>query len=271
LRRSKSAGLRDRLLGELAAITDQEELTAWAHRSMATKNTLTTPDAARVETEFASRMAALPSAGSAEADQLFTKEPNQADGGVAEEAVPPGRTALMAALRASVELGAVECQRVSSPHDEAPRRKERANDATSWHIDKSTLHLSEPRRYRDREHLKFVSLQACVVCGRRPSDPHHLRFMQPRSIGRRVSDEFTVPLYRTHHRSLHRAGDEPAWWAARNLDPVAVAAKLWERSRLIDGTLVQRGLAGPSAISEGITPEAGAAGQCNPPVRAKSE
>ena len=82
---------------------------------------------------------------------------------------------------------------------------ERVSDAVSWHIDKSTLTLSEPRRYRDRAHLKFVSSQPCLVCGRRPSDAHHLRFMQPRALGRRVSDEFAVPLCRTHHRALHTA------------------------------------------------------------------
>jgi hypothetical protein len=100
------------------------------------------------------------------------------------------------------------------------------------HIDKSTLPLSEPRRYRDREHLKFVSSQACLLCGRRPSDAHHLRFAQPRALGRRVSDEFAVPLCRTHHRVLHSRGDEAAWWESVKLDPVAVARQLWEHSRL---------------------------------------
>jgi hypothetical protein len=44
-------------------------------------------------------------------------------------------------------------------------------------------------RLRDKDHLKFVSKQACVVCGRTPSDAHHLRFAQPRALGRKVSDE----------------------------------------------------------------------------------
>jgi hypothetical protein len=106
------------------------------------------------------------------------------------------------------------------------------NDAVSWHIDKSTLPLSEPRRYRDREHLKFVAAQPCLVCGRRPSDAHHMRFAQPRALGRRVSDEFAVPLCRTHHRVLHTRGDEAAWWKELKLDPVMLARKLWEYSRL---------------------------------------
>jgi hypothetical protein len=109
---------------------------------------------------------------------------------------------------------------------------ERVNDAVSWHIDKSGLALNEPRRYRDREHLKFVAAQPCLVCGRRPSDAHHLRFAQPRALGRRVSDEFTVPLCRTHHRLLHTRGDEAAWWESVKLDPVIVARQLWEQTRL---------------------------------------
>jgi hypothetical protein len=45
-----------------------------------------------------------------------------------------------------------------------------------------------------------------------PCDPHHLRFAQPRAMGLKVSDEFTVPLCRGHHRQLNQAGNEEAWW-----------------------------------------------------------
>ena len=93
------------------------------------------------------------------------------------------------------------------------------NNAVLWHVDKSALPLSEPRRYRDRAHLEFVASQPCLLCGRQPSDPHHLRFMQPRAMGRRVSDEFAVPLCRTHHRAVHRHGDEAAWWKSTGIDP----------------------------------------------------
>jgi hypothetical protein len=110
----------------------------------------------------------------------------------------------------------------------------------AWHIDKSALTFSEPRRYRDRAHLEFVASQPCLLCGRRPSDAHHLRFTQPRALGRRVSDEFTVPLCRTHHRMLHRQGDEAAWWESVKLDPVMVARQLWEHSRLNEASGPQR-------------------------------
>jgi hypothetical protein len=80
-----------------------------------------------------------------------------------------------------------------------------------------------------------VSRQSCLVCGRMPSDPHHLRFVQPCALGRRVSDEFTVPLCRVHHRELHRQGDEAAWWGKLSIDPVPVALKLWQHTR-VNGT-----------------------------------
>jgi hypothetical protein len=99
-------------------------------------------------------------------------------------------------------------------------------------IDKSVLPVSAPRRYRSKHHLRHVALQTCLVCGRKPCDPHHLRFMQPRALGRKVSDEFTVPLCRTHHRAVHRTGDEAAWWQAAGIDPVKVAQKLWSKTRL---------------------------------------
>jgi len=98
-------------------------------------------------------------------------------------------------------------------------------------VDKSVLTLAEPRRYRDKQHLKFVSSQACLVCGRQPSDPHHLRFVQRRALARKVSDEFTVPLCRTHHRELHRSSNEAGWWSGFKIDPIRVSRKLWRKSR----------------------------------------
>jgi hypothetical protein len=94
-------------------------------------------------------------------------------------------------------------------------------------IDKSVLALPEPRRLRDREHVRALTKLPCLICGRCPSDPHHLRFAQPRSLGRRVSDEFTVPLCRGHHREVHRCGDEAAWWRHLGIDPTVVARTLW--------------------------------------------
>ena len=99
------------------------------------------------------------------------------------------------------------------PHEDLPPTEPgqpAANDETRSRIDKSVLALPEPKRLRDKQHLRFVAKQPCLVCGREPSDPHHLRFAQPRGLGQKVSDEFTVPLCRAHHRELHRAGKEAA-------------------------------------------------------------
>jgi hypothetical protein len=94
-------------------------------------------------------------------------------------------------------------------------------------VDKSVLSLAAPRRIRDREHVKSVAKQPCLVCGRRPADAHHLRFAQIPALGRKVSDEFTVPLCRGHHREVHRCGDEAAWWEKIGIDPTAAARVLW--------------------------------------------
>jgi hypothetical protein len=99
--------------------------------------------------------------------------------------------------------------------------------ATSKAIDKSALSFPEPRRIRDKEHIKFVTGQPCLLCGRSPSDAHHLRFAQRSALGRKVSDEFTVPLCRAHHREVHRCGDEAAWWTKANIDSIASARALW--------------------------------------------
>ena len=98
-------------------------------------------------------------------------------------------------------------------------------------IDKSALALAEPKRLRDKNHLKFVASQPCLICGRQPCDPHHLRFAQPRAIGIKVSDEFTVPLCRGHHRQLHQAGNEVAWWEDLKIDALEIARALWEQTR----------------------------------------
>ena len=94
-------------------------------------------------------------------------------------------------------------------------------------IDKSVLGFPEPRRIRDRDHIRHVMKQSCLICGRRPSDPHHLRLAQSRALSRKVSDEFTVPLCRGHHREVHRSGDEAAWWTTAGIDPTVVARALW--------------------------------------------
>jgi hypothetical protein len=90
--------------------------------------------------------------------------------------------------------------------------------------------LAKPARDRDRGHLKFVASQPCLVCGRTPSDPHHIKFAENWTVGRKVSDRFTVPLCRVHHHELHRRGNERVWWPQKGLDPLEVAKMLWDRT-----------------------------------------
>jgi hypothetical protein len=88
----------------------------------------------------------------------------------------------------------------------------------------------EPARKRSKAHLLFVRGQPCLVCKQSPCDAHHLRFAQSRALGRKVSDEFTVPVCRSHHTDLHRHGNERAWWANLQIEPLAIARELWATS-----------------------------------------
>jgi hypothetical protein len=191
---NQSSALRERLLGEIAALQSTDHATSWAQDGINTKNSLAAADAKLVEEAFAVRLSELPAA-----------EPGEA-------------------IAAGI---------YTETHATSRERAGPAVQSTdgSVVIDKSVLTIAEPRRYRNKEHLRFVAQQACLVCGRKPSDPHHLRFMQPRALGSKVSDEFVAPLCRIHHRAVHRVRDERAWWKQAGIDAVEVARKLWRNSR----------------------------------------
>jgi hypothetical protein len=196
-----SALLRDRLLGEIAALASRDDATSWAHGALAAKNQLTADDANRVADAFERRHSEWPFVESA---------PNELGSSAAEG---PEQT-------------------VPAPTDGVGVESENGQPSG---IDKSGLALPAPRRYRDRDHLRHVARQPCLICGRKPSDPHHLRHLQPRALGRKASDEFSVPLCRIHHRLVHRVGNEAAWWQDRGIDPIKVARKLWGQSRRAEG------------------------------------
>ena len=127
-----------------------------------------------------------------------------------------------------------------SPLDEAALRAQQR----PGRIDKSRLEISEPSRLRDHAHLAFVASRSCLICGRNRAQAHHLKFMQPTALGRKVSDEFTVPLCSIHHRELHQTGAELLWWQAQGIDPEPVARELWRESR-------SRGAAAAAATQRG--------------------
>lgn len=121
----------------------------------------------------------------------------------------------------------------------AERTSNGENGASRPKVDKSVLTISEPKRIRCKEHLRFVASHPCVICGRQPSHAHHLRHAQSRGVSLKVSDEFTVPLCAIHHNEVHQTGKEDVWWRARKIEPLAIAQSLWQqglgsRSRLVD-------------------------------------
>jgi hypothetical protein len=189
----QSAALREKLLTELGNITSTNRAAAWAREALSAKNSLTATDAKLVEDAFERRLSELPSSEAA--------TPSNDDPSVSQ--IAPQVIATAESTDAGQAKG----------------------------IDKSILTVAAPRRYRNREHLRYVAQQACLLCGRKPSDPHHLGFTQPRALGRKVSDEFAVPLCRGHHRAVHRSRDERAWWRQAGIDPIKVARRLWKATR----------------------------------------
>jgi hypothetical protein len=110
------------------------------------------------------------------------------------------------------------------------RSSQALNGGGRQKIDKSLLTISVPKRHRSKEHLQFVAQQPCLICGRSPSQAHHVRFAQSKGLALKVSDEFTVPLCAIHHSENHSTGDERRWWQKHNIEPLAIARHLWEES-----------------------------------------
>ena len=222
LRVQLSASLRESLVEQLAAIDSADEAAAWAHRNLSAKNSLTAADAKLVEEAFQARLCQINDDSDGTPD---TPTSNDGSRGPALEgpgpAKPPHATA--------------EPSVVASPESNAGANKKLPKRAKKQSASDVVRALGKRVRLRDKDHRKFVLRQACLVCGRVPSDPHHLTFTQPRALGRRVSDEFTVPLCRVHHRELHRSGDEIAWWQRLNIDPLPVALRLWQHTRADGG------------------------------------
>jgi DNA recombination protein Rad52 len=121
-------------------------------------------------------------------------------------------------------------------------------DLLPGQIDKSVLAIGEPKRLRDKAHVRFVASQPCLACGRQPSDPHHLQFAQPRALGLKVSDEFTVPLCRGHHRQLHQAGNEVVWWERLHINTLEIANGLWEQSHARSPVIADEPIDGDRSI-----------------------
>ena len=190
----QSAELRDQLLRQLASPSAIADLLAWAKASLPLKNTLLEADARVVEAAYQAKLE----------DAAHPAAPDQST-------VPDGEPRLPAAQHSFVDTEAA--LQPSLPAAEA-----------------GLAHPKEPTRKRSKAHLLFVREQPCLVCQQTPCDAHHLKFAQSRALGRKVSDEFTVPLCRAHHQELHRHGNERAWWANLRIAPLPVAQDLWATS-----------------------------------------
>jgi hypothetical protein len=236
----ESAAIREQLIREIETIAE-DDLQSRAIAILKAKNRLSVDDAKLVEQAFTARMApqdVLP--------EVLTKDepssnpgdaaPSQPSPALTNGAKPPRPRGRPRKVKPATEQSAappVASQPTIGQNPGAPPIQIQASAAPTK-IQKSELTISEPRRHRDKGHLKFVASHPCLVCGRSPADAHHLRFTQPRAMGRKVSDEFTVPLCRTHHRDNHRFGDEVGWWERRAIDPTAASRMLWVSTRRIE-------------------------------------
>ena len=194
LRRKLSSVLRDQLLQDLGNLNSSDSAAVWARRILPAKNTLHEADARQVEEAFQAKLTAI------------NNELSSASGSARHDPLP---------LPTNADVAPAMSAATGDPPDA---------------IDRSELAHSEPRRIRDKEHLRFVTTQPCLICGRIPADPHHLRFAQSRALGRKVSDEWVVALCRGHHRAVHRYGDERHWWEKAGIDPSDAARSLWLQS-----------------------------------------
>jgi hypothetical protein len=207
LRAEASATSRDQLVSQLKGIVSSDDAAVWAHMILGTKNSLTAADARQVENAFQAKLARL------------------------QDATDVNEQTLSSVMAASQPSVAPLKRRLEGP----------GGTAITDGIDKSRLAHPEPRRFRDKEHVRFVAKQPCLICARRPADPHHLRFVQHRALGRKVSDEFIVPLCRGHHREVHRCGDQAAWWKDAGVDPTVTARALWLETHPLPTTADQMG------------------------------
>jgi hypothetical protein len=211
------------------------ELESRAIAILKAKNRLSAEDAKQVEEAFEARLSLQDDS----TDAVSMEEPTPIPTGPSKPASisakgvkrPRGRQRKTDAT--SNKIPALQATSPSTTGDGLSASTGGQADGVATKIDKSKLTFGEPRRLRNKAHLRFVASQPCLVCGRSPADAHHLRFTQPRAMGLKVSDEFTVPLCRVHHRDVHSHGDEIAWWERRAIDPLATSRMLWVSTRRI--------------------------------------
>jgi hypothetical protein len=193
---NQALALCERLLAEIGKLESADGAADWVHKNLSAKNALSDDDAKLVDTRFREQLAIIGS--SSEANQEIA-------GPVADAAASHSVQPFLSAENPTPVPAVSNAQ--------LPRAA-----------------TTKPIRLRDKEHCKFVATHPCIVCGRGPCETHHIRFAQPRAMSRKVSDEYTVPVCRLHHRELHNYGDEASWWTGVNVDPLETALRLWRQS-----------------------------------------
>ena len=226
-----SARLREGLLAEIESLASSEAATAWANTMLRAKNTLIADDARAVELAFETRFAGLATdlAVDLAAEHAADLAPEVAADIAAPVAMPKPDV-----VRAQSHGVVPDGGKSVGPDGDAaapPSAGAGSVDDRDRALPDRNPPITKTVRHRNKEHLRFVRTQQCLICAKQPSDPHHLPFAQPRALGRKVSDEYTVPLCRSHHREAHRATREMMWWQSKGIAPLAVAELLWQKSQ----------------------------------------
>jgi len=101
------------------------------------------------------------------------------------------------------------------------------------------------RRIISEPHLRMIRQLPCLLSGR-PAEAAHISYgdlehgKPPNAMGIKADDKYAVPLCPELHRlsngSQHDCG-EREWWEQFDIDPVAVAVRLWNCGRNYDALM----------------------------------
>src|SRR5690349_3393086 len=127
----ESGALRARLLSEISALQSRDSATNWARQALPAKNQLSAEDAKLIEDAFAKKESVF-----LEAEAMKMSSHNSSD---------------------SLE----PAQPLDTINGEPDQSKG---------VRKTSVALTKPPRYRNKDHLRFVRQQPCLLCGRKPSD-----------------------------------------------------------------------------------------------------
>ena len=102
-----------------------------------------------------------------------------------------------------------------------------------------TRSLEDRGPARNAAWLTHIRSLPCLICfnGRQqhPTRAHHPKGLFPRTMGRRVSDLFCLPLCDSHHTTgpdaLHNTGDELGWWRRHAIDPFGMILSILSACR----------------------------------------